>query len=96
MHTVNAKDYRDLQGLIVSSAERLSESIIPWIRDEEAVRVSMDGLFGVSSTYFNTVLLAVRDACGDGAVQQLEFQFTSDIQRDVYERSRDAILALPR
>lgn len=78
----------------VANGERLGAVIIDKIREAGAVRVEFNGLRGLTSSFFSAALLPVGEALGPDSLRtQLTFEFTSQLQQGVYERSRDAVIA---
>ena len=91
MTCVEATAFLDPQGLIVASASRLADAILEHLQGEDEVVVSMAGIRGASSSYFNTVLLRVVEVLGDQAVHRIRFQFTTKAQEQIYRRSLDCV-----
>ena len=80
------------QGSIVQSGTALANEIVGKLRAGEEITVSFSGMRGLSSSYFNTVLNAVKASLGlDVIGQRLIFDFVSAAQQAVFNRSLDAV-----
>ena len=86
--TIQAIDFTVQDEKLVDSAERLAEAIIDSLEAHERVVVSLKGLRGVSSSYFNVILRNLVSSIDLAAVEErTEFQFDSLAQEMVYQRS---------
>ena len=80
------------QGSIVQSGIALANEIVGKLRAGEEITVSFAGMRGLSSSYFNPVLKAVKASLGlDVIGQRLIFDFVSGAQQAVFNRSLDAV-----
>lgn len=80
------------QDSIVESGVALANEIVRKLREGEQITVSFEGLRGLSSSYFNPVLLAIKANLGlDVIGQRLNFDFSSSAQQAVFNRSMDAV-----
>jgi hypothetical protein len=92
MTLVEAKNYLDPEGSIVVSAALLADVVLGKLNAGEDVTISLLGLRGLPSSYFNTILLPLVEAVGIAAVRQrVRFQIESEVQRQVFQRSLDAV-----
>ncbi len=83
-----AADFTDPDENMVQSAERLASAILDKLADQEKVIVSLRGMRGVSSSYFNVLLRSVATSFGAAALKdRISFLFDSFAQELVYERS---------
>jgi len=90
----HAADTFDPSISFVTNGERLGAIIIAKIREAGTVRVEFNGLRGLTPSFFNAALLPVGEAFGPDSLRtQLAFEFTSQLQQGVFERSRDAVIA---
>lgn len=93
---VEAREFIDGSGGIVESAMRLADAILPRLKEGARVSVSMAGMHGVSSSYFNVLLKRVMDECGPDAVRRrVHLRFNTKAQEGLYWRSREALLPAP-
>lgn len=90
MVSVKAADFA--QGSIVDSSVALAHQIAQVLRAGSDITVSFAGMRGLSSSYFNPILNAVKDSAGLSVIgQRLAFQFDSKAQEIVFQRSLDAV-----
>lgn len=92
MKRLLATDFRDPSGIIVESAQRVADAIVGVLQTDGEVIVSMEGMAGVSSAFFNSIIKAVQQKVGENAIHCIHFEFTSELQKQIYERSRIAII----
>lgn len=86
--TIQAIDFTVQNERLVESAERLAGAIIDTLGVHDRVVVSLMGLRGVSSSYFNVILRNLVSSIDLAAVEErIEFQFDSMAQEMVYQRS---------
>ncbi len=91
MIEIRAADHVDPGGLIVRSGELLARKVIESLHGNAAVRVDLKGLPGISSSYFNILLRLVYDEAGSAAVDRVQMVFVSPLQKQIFERSLEAI-----
>ena len=92
MQTIKATDFLDSRRDIVESAAILADALVERINQGGGVEISLAGLKGIPSIYFNVVLLRLAEAFGPEVLEnQVKFQFSSESQRYVFERSLDAV-----
>lgn len=92
MRTIFARDFEDPDGVVVQSGRRLAEHAITLLNDiREPIAIDLTGASPISSSYFNIFLALIVERLGVEALRQVEFVFVSPIQRQVFERSREAI-----
>jgi hypothetical protein len=89
----NAEDWLDPDGIIVASGERLARKVLPDLQRGEEVLVRASGLEGLSSSYFNILLVIIRDEIGPAGLNRISFEFSSPIHRAIFERSLSAVMA---
>jgi hypothetical protein len=90
-----ATDYvrNDSPGL--DAAERLALAIVEALRGASdcTVLVSLHGLRGISSSFFNLLLGTVLDELGADAIRrQVTFETETRVQSEMLDRSRSAVL----
>lgn len=77
---------------IVESGIALADEIVGQLRAGEQITVSFAGMRGLSSSYFNPVLKAIKASLGlDVIGRRLIFDFASAAQQGVFNRSFDAV-----
>jgi len=76
---------------IAGTAHRVAELAVDHFRRNELpVIVSLRGVRGVPSTFFNAMLMDLRGEFGDAGMENVRFEFDSDRQRETYERALHA------
>ena len=90
MVEIRAADFIHPDGLIVASGEMLARKVIEVLRTGEKVLIQLRGLPGISSSYFNVLLLMVQAEVGPDALDRLQWDLVWPIQRQIYERSLEA------
>ncbi len=86
--TIRALDFTVQDEKLVDSAERLAGAITDSLGEHDRVVVSLKGLRGVSSSYFNVILRNLVSSIDLVAVEErVKFQFDSLAQEMVYQRS---------
>jgi hypothetical protein len=94
MMIAEAKDYLDSNGLIVESASLLAEAVISRLQKEQEVEISLAGIHGTSSSYFNTILRTLVEVEGlENVSRRVKFRFDSKAQEHVFGRSWASIQA---
>jgi hypothetical protein len=92
-NVIQALDYCPPEASPVDSAERLAQQVLESIRAGRSVVISMDGVLGASSSFFNVIFAKLRDSVGNQvAREQLSFDGLGPTQRLVESRSRRAVL----
>ena len=91
MQVLRANEYLDPNGSIVLSGRLLGDAALRALASSPSVRVSLAGLRGLPSTYFNEFLRIVAEGLGRGHLARVVFDFDSPVQRQVYERSLSAV-----
>jgi hypothetical protein len=91
--SLNAAAFMDSTGSIVATAGRLADELMRHLRDGHSVNVSMRGMRGVASSYFNVILQRITKELGMEALDRLHFQWDSAAQQVVYQRSLKSLLA---
>ncbi|MBW2703205.1 MAG: hypothetical protein JRF33_20485 [Deltaproteobacteria bacterium] len=90
--SLKAIDFADAAESLVDSAERLASVLLEKLGGQEKVTISLVGLRGVSSSYFNVVLSEVVSVYGIDAIgDRIEFLFDSYAQELVLGRSMASI-----
>jgi hypothetical protein len=79
---------------IVDTAQAVGEMVAKELRRGSSVVVSLRGVRGASSSFFNVLLRLAQDA-SDGTLDhaRLAFDFENQVQRLVYEKSLAALRA---
>jgi hypothetical protein len=92
---IRALDYCPADASPIESARRIAEDISNPIRAGQIVVVSMEGLLGASSSFFNVIYSTLRDLLGAKAVEtHLTFIGLGPAMKMVEGRSRRAILGV--
>lgn len=93
MRTIEATDFVTPQRPVVEAAGLLAIAVSGEIRAHGSVTVSLKGLRGVSSAFFNTLFADVARSSGTPALSSaLKLETDSNAQREVLERSLKAVL----
>lgn len=92
MKKIVAKDHLDSNGLIVESGRLLAQETIRELASCEPVRIDLHGMPGIASSYFNVFLSQLQDELGPPSLDLVSFDFVSPLQRQVFDRSRSAVL----
>jgi|HubBroStandDraft_4_1064222.scaffolds.fasta_scaffold452093_2 hypothetical protein len=96
MTKIDAKDFIAPDGLIVGSGELLARRLVELLSSGHDLEVSMAGLRGVSSSYFNVVLHTLSEQFGPEIFsRRITFSFDSKPQREVFERSLASVRSIP-
>jgi hypothetical protein len=92
MFNVQGITFIDRNGSVVGSAKKLAQAVVSALITHDKITVSLTGLRGVSSSYFNTLLSDIVATHGADAIfNRINFQFDSDAQRSIFQRSFDAV-----
>ncbi|MFN0131779.1 MAG: STAS-like domain-containing protein [Phycisphaerales bacterium] len=90
---INAKDLIDPAGSVVGSATRIGNEAARHLRTGAPVVISLHGVRGVSSSFFNVIFSLVAEVLrNDFNDQQFRVDTETATQRLVYMQSRDAFL----
>lgn len=82
---------RDVRESGVLLANRVIE-VVQAVPSDQQVAVTFAGVRGAASSFFNILLYRVAQHCGVGVLdQRLRFEFSSNAQRTVFNRSFDAV-----
>jgi hypothetical protein len=92
MVEIYAKDYTDSDGLIVRSGELLAHKVIELLQTGQRVTIQLQGLTGISSSYFNIFLRLVCEKFGLDGLNSLQMKFVSRLQQQIYDRSFEAVV----
>lgn len=91
-----ARDFVSGTGPDVDSATRLARAASTLLEVRKTVWVGLQGVRGLTSSYFNALLSEVARTNGREAIRSaLQFVFDSKAQQFVYERSLEAVLNSP-
>jgi hypothetical protein len=94
---INAKDFIDDTMSVVDCAMRIAAEATRHLRSGGRVVVSIKGVRGVSSSFFNVILSAVADTLhNDLSEQRFDVECDTPTQRLVYTRSLAAFQTLPK
>jgi hypothetical protein len=90
--TIHSKDFVVLDRPVVDCARVIGQEASRFLRSGAKVVVSVRGIRGVSSSFFNVILAAVADATA-GVIDADRFvvETETETQRIVYERSLTAL-----
>ena len=91
--TFLATDFVDPEGSAVNSALALANAVVEALNVRvDLVEVSLVGLKGAASSYFNVFLRRVDEACGlPQAVAHVQIKFGSRVQEMMSQASLDAL-----
>jgi hypothetical protein len=85
---VLATDYLDPDGSVVRSGVAVADAALKALEEHDAVVVSLEGLKGAASSYFNVFLRRIEEGCGLAEIgEHIRLEFDSKIQEMVFERS---------
>ena len=92
--TINTLDHLDPSRPVTETAEVVAGAVLRGLDSGGSVTVSVRGVCGVPSSFFNVILKAVQQHVG-GRVDpaRLGFEFDSKLQEMIYQRSLDAVNA---
>lgn len=83
-----ATDHLDPDGSVVRSGVALADAAIRALEKGGSVSISLRGLKGASSSYFNVFLRRIEEACGLGEIgRDIHLEFDSSVQEMIYQRS---------
>lgn len=93
---INAKDYVDERRPVVECAGLVAQEAVRQLLAGAGVIVSVHGVRGVSSSFFNVILSAVADVLkGDFSEGRFTVETETASQRLVYQRSFQAFTSSP-
>lgn len=93
MSVVRVMEHFDPTASSVEAAGALARRAIEAANLHDKVVLDFSGFRGGTSSLFNAVLHALREALGADAVRnRIEFRFDTAAQRMIFERSREAAL----
>lgn len=85
---IEATDHLDPDGSVVRSGVALADAVVRALNEAGSVTISLKGLKGASSSYFNVFLRRIEEACGLAEIgRHIHLTFESNVQRMVFERS---------
>ena len=91
MDPIEVSKLADPAESVIDSAERVAGVIGERLRRAETpVIVSMRGMRGVPSAFFNAILVLVRSQFGETGLQAVRFEFDSELQRSTFDRALSA------
>ena len=83
-----ATEYLDADGSVVRSGVAVADAALNALETSEVVIVSLEGLKGASSSYFNVFLRRIEEGCGLAEIREhIQLEFGSKIQEMIFERS---------
>jgi hypothetical protein len=90
---VDAREFIDPQGSIVESARLLGLQVQQVVKSrQQPVEISLLGMKGLSSSYFNLLLRMLIEVTGvDQVRDRVRWRFDSPLQKSVFERSWSVI-----
>jgi len=92
MEKIEAKSHLHPEGYIVESANLLADAVLEFLRSQSEVEISMIGMRGTSSSYFNTIIQRIVQEIGVEAMERrVKFIFDSNAQREIFGRSLAAV-----
>jgi hypothetical protein len=90
---ISTIDLLDPNEGVVETAQEVAARVVAIQEQGHVAKVSLKGIKGVSSSFFNEILHALRITVAVPAPwDQLSFEFDSELQQKVYDRSRAAFL----
>lgn len=94
--TIAAADYIDPLESAVSAAMRLAEVVLTHIRSGTPVLISLVGLRGLSSSFFNVLFRRIASEFGEDALEHfVRIGYETETQRLIAERSLCAVRRTP-
>ena len=88
---IAASDYVDPNGSVVKSGIMLADAAVKALEEHGCVRISLKGLKGASSSFFNVFLRRIEEECGLAEIgDHLLLEFGSKVQEMVFQRSFDS------
>ena len=88
---IAASDHLDPNGSVVRSGVALAEAVLSALEQSGTVKISLKGVKGASSSYFNVFLRRIEEGCGLAEIgRHILLEFGSNIQEMVFQRSFDS------
>ena len=88
---VVATEHLDPDGSVVKSGIALADVALRTLEQDGTVRISLKGLKGASSSYFNVFLRRIEEGCGLAEIgRRIKLEFGSNVQETVFQRSFDS------
>lgn len=88
---IAATDHLDPSGSVVKSGVALAEAALRALERAGTVRISLKGVKGASSSYFNVFLRRIEEGCGLAEIgEHIQLEFGSRIQEMVFQRSLES------
>lgn len=85
---IAASDHLDPDGSVVKSGFMLADAAVKAIEEHGRVRISLKGLKGAPSSYFNVFLSRIEEQCGLAEIgDHVLLEFGSKVQEMVFRRS---------
>ena len=85
---VVATEHLDPGGSVVRSGIALADATLRALEEGDIVRISLKGLKGASSSYFNVFLRRIEEECGLEEIgRHILLEFGSGVQEMVFQRS---------
>jgi len=85
---LRAIDHLDGDGSVVRSGVAVADAALEALETSEVVIISLGGLKGASSSYFNVFLRRIEEGCGLVEIgDHIQLEFGSKIQEMIFERS---------
>lgn len=89
---INTRDYVDGSQSVVDSASQVADEVSRRLNNGQNVVLSVRGVRGVSSTFFNVILNAVAQVLGTGfASDRFSVETDTETQEMIYRRSLEAL-----
>ena len=89
---LKAVDYLDAAGSIVNSGAMLADRALAALGAGQPVEITLAGMRGVSSSYFNILLKQLLDGVGLATFnQRVKFGFDSGVQEQMFRRSFESL-----
>ncbi len=83
-----ASEHVDPEGSVVKSGIVLADATLRALEENDTVTISLKGLKGASSSYFNVFLRRIEEECGLAEIEDhIHLEFGSKIQEMVFQRS---------
>lgn len=90
-YTISASEFKSASGSIVEDGFTLCDAVIDALSNHDRVVVSLLGMRGVTSSYFNAFFsrLADNDA-NQSVIDRIKPQFENELQQMIWSRSINA------
>jgi hypothetical protein len=91
--TISATDFKSATGSIVEDGFLLCDAVIDALSSYDRVFVSLVGMRGVTSSYFNAFFSRLaKNLRNHDAIGKIEPRFENELQRTIWDRSSKAFL----